>query len=104
MLPDQDLEIYDYEDRLLQELLDIVDNSSINDDPDINDDSDINDDPDINDGLDINDYVQNILDSLQDQATIQSEIIEPKNNQSNVSFLTNSSKDSLESTFNNITN
>ncbi|UZO07132.1 uncharacterized protein OCT59_027430 [Rhizophagus irregularis] len=104
MLPDQDLEIYDYEDRLLQELLDIVDNSSINDDPDINDDSDINDDPDINDGLDINDYVQNILDSLQDQATIQSEIIEPKNNQSNVSFLTNSSKDSLESTFNNISN
>ncbi|PKB97497.1 kinase-like protein [Rhizophagus irregularis] len=104
MLPDQDLEIYDYEDSLLQELLDIVDNSSINDDPDINDDSDINDDPDINDGLDINDYIQNILDSLQDQATIQSEIIEPKNNQSNVSFFTNSSNDSLESTFNNISN
>ncbi|CAB4387562.1 unnamed protein product [Rhizophagus irregularis] len=86
MLPDQDLEIYDYKDSPLQEFLDIDGNPSINDVLDIND------------GLDINDYIQNILGSLQDQATIQSEIMEPKNNQSNVSFLTNSSKDSFEST------
>ncbi|GES99064.1 kinase-like domain-containing protein [Rhizophagus clarus] len=109
IFPDKYLKINNHK----EESLDInggSDDLNINDNPDINNDSNTNDDP--NDDLDINDYSDNILniidslDSLQDQASIRSARImgNPKNNQSSISIQTNLSKDSFESTFNNINN
>ncbi|PKY55961.1 kinase-like protein [Rhizophagus irregularis] len=118
--PDQYLKINNYNNNLLQESLDINSDSNfnINGDSDINDDFDISDDPNIHDDFNINNDLEignhsnldNILNfmsyrnSLSNQVSIQLTGIFTKINQSSISIHTDLSKDSFESTFNNINN
>ncbi|CAB5380053.1 unnamed protein product [Rhizophagus irregularis] len=117
IFPDQYHKTNNYEDD--QEIVDINSDSDINDDSYMNedmnndsDDSDNHDDFDINDSLDINNNsnLDNILNfisygnSLPNQVYNQSTGIFARNNQSNISIQTSLSKDSFESTVNNINN
>ncbi|UZO08517.1 uncharacterized protein OCT59_028771 [Rhizophagus irregularis] len=116
IFPDQYLKTNNYKDD--QETLDTNGDSDINYgsyiNEDINNDSDDSDihDFDINNSLDINNNsnLDNILNfmsygnSLPNQVCNQSTRIFARNNQSNISTQTSLSKDSFESTVNNINN
>src|SRR6266511_1959538 len=98
-----DIIIEENEDNLSQRYLDLDNNDNIIEE---NDDSLLQKSLDINDDLDINDILDDINygSSLQNQTSIQSGITNSKNNQSSISIQTSLSKDSFDSTYNNINN